>query len=251
MKHLIQGLILTLSSTLLLADGCWSSIELSEYGQKSLDDVTVFSFKDAVDCQPLSGVKMNFLGKEFISDKEGTLSLPVPPDEIDAYVPVKLSKEKYISIKQNIPVSVGTYWQTYFLMTKELPLDSARFILSWGKEPADLDLHLTSEDFHISYRKTRSIPNRVKLDRDARQGYGPETITLNKLKAEKTYKVLIHRYSTVGEINKEVKLSTYLNNTFKKTIFLPQSEAKCVQVAQIKDKKIVYETKEVNESECK
>ncbi len=251
MKRFTHMLILLISSgTIASADGCWDALELAKYGQKSLDDVAVFSFKDAINCQPLKDVKLNFLGKEFISDGNGTITMPQPPEEIDAFVPMSISKEEYIPVKKNMHVSLGNYWQTLFLLTKEIPLDSARFILSWGKDPADLDLHLKSDDFHISYRKTRSIPNKVKLDRDARKGYGPETITLDKLRADKEYTLLVHRYSTTGKINNKAKVSVYLNNSFDKTLFMKETNAKCVQIATIKDKKITYKIEEVKEREC-
>ena len=136
-------------------------------------------------------------------------------------------------------------------MTKELPLNSARFILAWGNRPADLDLHLKSDDFHISYRKTKSIPNKVKLDRDATQGYGPETITLDSLNKQNNYKVLVHRYSSTGSIDKKTNVSVYLNNKFDKVVYLENTQARCIQIAEITNNKIVYENVEVDENECK
>jgi len=248
---LLHLIFILFTSTSLFAQGCWSQLELSELEQRSLDDISTFSFKDSIDCTPLSKVRVNFLGKEFVSDENGTLIMPTPPEDFDSYVPIHISKKGYISSKQTVPVSLGNYWKRLYVMSKEMPLNSARFILSWGNKPKDLDLHLKSDDFHISYRKTRSIANKVKLDRDARQGYGPETITLTKLRSDKTYKVLIHRYSNEGNINQKTNLSTYINNTFDKVVYIPNTHERCIQVAEIKNKKISYKTKIVDDSNCK
>ncbi len=251
MKMLKNSLLLLFSASLLSADGCWDAHELAKYGQKTLDEIAVFSFRDAITCEPLQGVHINFLGKEFVTNAEGTVEMPQPPDDIDAFVPMSMKKDKYIPVDQKLHVSVGNYWQTLFLMTKEIPLNSARFVLTWGKKPADLDLHLKSEDFHISYRKTRSIPNKVKLDRDARRGHGPETITLDKLRTDKTYTLLVHQYSSDGNIDSKASVSVYLNNSFDKALNLEKTDAKCIQVATIQNKQITYEIKEREESACK
>ncbi len=61
-----------------------------------------------------------------------------------------------------------------------------RFVLSWGAAPRDLDAHIVGPtpaggEFHISYRTMRSYERRHFLDRDDTDGFGPETITLERL----------------------------------------------------------------------
>jgi len=57
---------------------------------------------------------------------------------------------------------------------------SFRVVLKWGKDPADLDAHLKTPDCEVNYNY--KVCNRrgytAVLDVDARQGYGPETITV-------------------------------------------------------------------------
>ncbi len=251
MDYLKKIAVILLLSTSLQAEGCWNALELSKFAHDELDEVATFSLKDAITCEPLSGGKIKFLGTVFVADEKGYIKMPLPPEGIDADVPIMFRSKGYIPVNSTTMVSFGKYWQTLFLMTKEIPLGSARFILSWDAKPLDMDLHLRSEDFHISYRATRSIPNRVKLDRDATQGFGPETITLDKLKEDKTYRVIAHRYSLKGKITSKAKLSVYLNNKFDKSIALPNTDARCLEIATISNNQIDYEIKELPERACR
>lgn len=74
-----------------------------------------------------------------------------------------------------------------------------RCVLSWGATPLDLDLHVVGPtpsggEFHISYRTTRVYERRHFLDRDDTSGFGPETITLEKLDPG-CYVIAVHDYS--------------------------------------------------------
>jgi len=60
-----------------------------------------------------------------------------------------------------------------------------RLVLTWGKDPADLDAHLEGplpegKRFHVYFKEKGDLRSRefVNLDVDARNGFGPETITL-------------------------------------------------------------------------
>jgi uncharacterized protein YfaP (DUF2135 family) len=71
-----------------------------------------------------------------------------------------------------------------------------RIIVDWGSEPKDLDAHLVKKDsYHISYRNMRQYEDHVMLDRDERNGHGPETITIMKLDESGHYTYYVHDYS--------------------------------------------------------
>jgi uncharacterized protein YfaP (DUF2135 family) len=69
--------------------------------------------------------------------------------------------------------------------------------LDWDKEPGDLDAHLVKQNsYHISYRNMKtSIDGLAKLDHDAMNGYGPETITLNNVDSDGKYEFYVHNFS--------------------------------------------------------
>lgn len=62
------------------------------------------------------------------------------------------------------------------------PVGQVRAVLTWGPEPADLDLHMSGPDgsggrFHVFYQR-RTHSDYVVLDRDDTTSFGPETITV-------------------------------------------------------------------------
>ncbi len=246
-KKITLSVLLTLSS---YADPCWSKAEIANFAQDEFEEIARFSIKDAVSCKPISNAKFTIGSKTYISDADGLVTLPLPDDEIDRYIPISIKKDGYIQADEEVMTLFGSYWNNLFLMSKDLPLESARFTLSWGYSPSDLDLHLKSDDYHISYRKTRSIKNRVKLDRDARKGYGPETITVEKLEKDNTYRLLVNRYSH-GIIDKRTKVRVYINNKLDKVVNLEETGSRCIQIAQIKNNKITYNVRTLKEKECR
>lgn len=228
---------------------CWTSVELSEFAQDEFDDIARVSIKDAVTCKPIGGVSFKMLGQEFTSDANGIVTLPLPPKDMDAQVPASLVKEGYADQDENVMVTFGSYWNNLFLMSKTLPIKSARFVLSWSAKPADLDLHLVSNDYHISFRQMKSYKDNAMLDRDAMQGYGAETITLNDIDKSKSYKLLVHRYSHDANIDTKTQVRVYAGDKLDRVVRLDESGAECFEVAKIEKGKITYQTK--LSQECK
>ncbi|MEA2049400.1 MAG: hypothetical protein U9O56_01510 [Campylobacterota bacterium] len=230
---------------------CWSLQDKADLEFYELQNIIKFSFKDAKTCEPISNADLFFLGEIKKIDNNGELSLPIPPKNIDAKFNLVVKKPGYITLNQKVQASVGSFWQNKFLMTKELPIKSARFVLGWGDSPKDLDLHLVSDDFHISYRNKNGSTHKVSLDRDSRKGFGPETITLNHLEYSKKYKVYIYRYSSKGNVNHNTNLSLYKNNKLDNVITMPDNlTKKCIEVATIYKNSVDYHIKEVNRKNC-
>ena len=248
LKKLLMSIMVVSS---VMGESCWNSLEVADIGLSGLDDITKFSIKDVDDCKPVANATVYFLGKKFHTNQSGEISFPSPPEEVDGYIPLKIERDGYITLIQKVPVSFGTVWQKKFLLTKQIPIGSARFILSWGKKPRDLDLHLVSDDFHISYRNKSGALYKARLDRDATKGYGPETITLKKLNNAKTYRVLVHRYSKDGVLDKQVTLSVYKNNQIDNVIHIPNTiTSRCVELALIHNNTIHYTIKPVDDAVC-
>jgi len=117
-----------------------------------------------------------------------------------------------------------------------------RVILTWGKEPIDLDLHLTGPlddgtSFHIFWKYAEKCPdhdkcegspwpNQVKLDLDDTTSYGPETVTIYK-QVSGTYRFSVHNYSNSEETssfalsNSSATIQIYRNNTIFSTYNIP------------------------------
>lgn len=90
----------------------------------------------------------------------------------------------------------------------EIPAaNETRFVLTWGKDPADLDSHLIGpagdgELFHTYYADKRYYYDNelmVDLDLDDTTSYGPETTTIRQL-TPGTYTFYVHHYSGTSTI---------------------------------------------------
>ncbi len=97
------------------------------------------------------------------------------------------------------------------------PVDGRhRLVLEWGKEPADLDLHLftpplppgliDAEAYHVFFREdcrgSLDAAPRAELENDAQDGRGPETIAIDTFydtPPDRPYSVMVHDYSQDNE----------------------------------------------------
>ncbi|MGN0374515.1 MAG: immunoglobulin-like domain-containing protein [Butyrivibrio sp.] len=95
-----------------------------------------------------------------------------------------------------------------------------RVVLSWGKNPSDLDAHLTAEHdnsrvFHVFYITKSGYYNDEKiaeLDVDDISSYGPETVTFT-VTSELEYKYYIDWYSGSGTwASSDGKVEIYSGN---------------------------------------
>jgi hypothetical protein len=75
-------------------------------------------------------------------------------------------------------------------------VDGWRVVLTWGAKPKDLDAHVrTNNGTDVSFhkKKFKQGDSEVYLDVDNTNGFGPETITLKKVKG--IHKFYVHNYS--------------------------------------------------------
>jgi len=106
-------------------------------------------------------------------------------------------------------------------MSKPLPEDAWRVVLSWGERPRDLDSHIffgCDMAQHVSYLETLGSSERggglqVALDRDDVDGYGPETVTMrNTGKCKEVgccmISFMVHRYSKDMKLKESKALVT-------------------------------------------
>ena len=225
------------------AKSCWTSVELAKYAFDEFDGKATFSIKDAVSCKPVANAKFYLGNMKFQADENGLVSLPLPPEDMDRQLPIRMERDGYITANESVLVSLGSYWKQQFLMSKELPLKSARFVLSWGKKPRDLDLHLVAKSYHISYRNTKSIPHKVRLDKDTTNGYGAETITVDSLDKHEKYRVLVYNYSNDAAIDNKAEVRVYANNKLDRVVRLEDTTDRCLEVATIVNNHITYDVK--------
>jgi hypothetical protein len=153
-------------------------------------------FSDAETGDPVAkaSVTINEVG-DFTSDGLGLVRFPIP--EKDGTYVVHVERDGYITVDFPIEIVAQTLFYNRFSLSKKMPIGQLRVVLEWDKKPADLDAHFIKEsDYHISYRNmTTSADGIARLDRDDRDGYGPETITAKNIDERSTYRFYVYDYT--------------------------------------------------------
>lgn len=232
----------------LFASSCWSSKDSANSSFLELEGKMELSFKDDTTCKPVTNASVNISGTEFTTDDEGKIVFDKFDDSFNDYISLSATKEGYIKFRKNITVAFGSIWEKKFLLSKNMTPKSAKFVLSWSDRPDDLDLHLKTDSFHISYRNKVSDQSIVSLDRDSMNGFGPETITLKKIKKDKTYEVLVHNFSKNSSFGNYATLLIYYDNKLKVSKTINLAKDICLKVATFKLSKI--QTKITSSNKC-
>ncbi|MDH5517244.1 MAG: hypothetical protein OEY36_05400 [Gammaproteobacteria bacterium] len=240
-------LLVTMMISPVLQAACWDKKEYREIENFSeLDDKLILSFKDAVSCQIIEGAKVQLGKLVYQTDAKGYVTLPMAPflQADDLEMPMQVSKQGYTTISTVLKVAAGTVLNKRLLLSPSLAGNSMRFILQWNEQPQDLDLHLTGNGFHVSYRDLRAA-GEARLDQDEQSGFGPETITLNNVQQDQQYTVTVVNYSADADIDETAKLLVYVGDRLDRVIPLAETRKTSVDVLKISDARILQlETKQ-------
>ncbi len=193
------------------------------------EDIFTLRFNDAVTGEPVPNatILIENVG-EFITDEEGKVTFPRQPDGM---LRVIFKKENYISAVFNVEVIVETIFFNRFSVSPIMDIDQFRVVLDWDQKPNDLDAHFVKANhYHISYRNTRVLDDGTgMLDRDDMDGFGPETITVERIDTDGNYSYAVHNYSQhIKESARDLSQSkatvrVYGNNRLLKTYRVPQN----------------------------
>lgn len=167
----------------------------NDMAMMAMDGVIPMRFANALNGEGISGgvLRVDGVGN-FTTDNRGIIQMPEIPD--GPYRSV-FSKEGFITTPIEFRVQLGAVLFNWFSISPGLDGQAYRFVLDWGERPADLDMHLEKRGgYHISYGNMHSASDgSVKLDRDDRNGYGPETITVNQMEPAGVYDLYVEDYS--------------------------------------------------------
>jgi len=219
-----------------ITQACWPLKERKEIdGFSELDDVLILSFKDAINCKPINDAKVFIDELEYKTNSQGYLKLPMASffDQMDARTSVRVEKQDYISLSTELIIEAGTVLNRKMVLSPALPPGKVRFVLQWNSEPEDLDLHLKGPEFHISYRHMKSAANKAKLDRDEMYGYGPETITLDRINQSAAYSLWVDNYSDDGDFQGAEEVVIYSGSKMIRKIPLISTSKQAIKVLEI------------------
>src|ERR1041385_8511681 len=146
-------------------------------------------------------------GAQVIFQKEGQTSITATSDAKgkasaansfgvdDASLSMIVKKDGFSPLVVRCPCAGMSYAISETLGQQRL--EAFRVVLNWGPNPQDLDLHVVYEDSHVYFGKKKGVDS--FLDVDDTNGFGPETITINKRHPGTKYVFAIHNYSANGQ----------------------------------------------------
>ena len=158
------------------------------------------------------------------TDAQGMVALnPAFGDDDQALLIVK--KEGY----SNLVVKCPCKGMSYAISPVMTNLDGMRVVLNWGKVPADLDLHVAFPNHHIFWnQKTDARGADANLDIDHIDGFGPETITIEKKDQGDSYVFAIHNFTDRNQPGSAslaasgAKVLVYIGQSLVRSYYVPQ-----------------------------
>jgi uncharacterized protein YfaP (DUF2135 family) len=109
-----------------------------------------------------------------------------------------------------------------FALSPTLPAGQLRIVLQWGRQPPDLDAHLTGPlltggRFHVYHRNKAPANAAASLEQDKTSGIGPETITITALRNGE------YRFSVYDYTNRRATGSTALSQISSALVIVSNS----------------------------
>jgi tetratricopeptide (TPR) repeat protein len=101
-------------------------------------------------------------------------------------------------------------------------------VLSWGSTPADLDSHVVYPKNNIFWNNAKGAD--ANLDVDDTDGFGPETITLEKKHLGETYVYAVHDYTNMEKpasdqmATSQAKVFVYVGQSLVRTYYMPPGQ---------------------------
>ena len=117
---------------------------------------------------------------------------------------------------------------TYAISPVMDKLDGLRIVLNWGANPRDLDGHLAYPGNHIFF--SNKTGKDAQLDIDHIDGYGPETITVNRKHPGERYVYAVHDFwdrtkSDTPDLSaSDAKVFVYVGQTLIRTYYVPKGK---------------------------
>jgi hypothetical protein len=191
----------------------------AKIAQLAFEGKSVLWFSNADTGLPLEEARISVENSGVvITDSDGLAVLPTPGDGVHQFL---FQKPGFMTVADSFTVNFGSIIFNKYSIPPAAPLEHIKIVLDWGKEPADLDIHVVKENhYHISYHDMKKAADSTAwLDRDEQTGYGPETITITQTDNNAVYHIYIHDYSNRNQKNSlrlsrsQAVVRIYNNNT--------------------------------------
>ncbi|WP_374358035.1 tetratricopeptide repeat protein, partial [Chitinimonas sp.] len=157
------------------------------------------------------------------TDAQGMVNLNTSfADADDALIIVK--KPGYSNLVAKCPCKGMTYAVSPVMKN----LDGLRVVLNWGATPADLDSHIAFPGAHIFWNRKSAPRADANLDVDDTDGFGPETITIEKKHVGQNYVYAVHDYTNMSKPSSTAlsrsgaKVMVYIGQSLVRSYYVPR-----------------------------
>ena len=202
----------------------------NDAGIKYLDNQLLITFKDFCELNQVGSIA------ETVSGTDGFFEIELPGGNYTAIA----TGEGYVDgCLYVLSLEGETLGNQDGSITPNIPSGQTRIVLTWGKNPEDLDSHLTGPlpdetRFHMSYpysdmRYGSPWPDYVRLDLDDVTSYGPETTTIYQ-QLNGVYRFSVHDYTNRYLTNSnalatsDAEVKVYRGNSLIATYNVPPNQ---------------------------
>ncbi len=155
------------------------------------------------------------------TNAQGKVTLPSTFESDDQNVTMIAKKAGFSPLITKCPCDK----MTYAISETMTQLDGLRVVLSWGSEPADLDLHAVYPGNNVYFGHKEG--DGAFLDVDDTDAYGPETVTLKEKFTGQKYVFAIHTYSGAemdALATSRAKVFVYIGQTLVRSFYVPEDQ---------------------------
>ncbi|MBO6795037.1 MAG: hypothetical protein JJ895_14090 [Balneolaceae bacterium] len=215
-KHsLLSLLVLLFSSSIAIAQTGSSGVQdraNDMFNELNTGELTL-RFVNALTGEYIPDAMVMISNQSYRTDLNGKIRFKTDID--NGQLAVTFRKPGFINTEFNLEIMVGSVFQNQISISPDLLPEQYRIVLDWADRPKDLDAHFIKDgEYHISYRHKKTSDDGVtRLDRDDRNGNGPETITINRISNSVTYTYKVHDYT-----NRNKRRSSDLSNKSRATV---------------------------------
>ncbi|HPS30819.1 MAG TPA: hypothetical protein PLZ43_11225 [bacterium] len=208
-RQVLSILVIIFSFLFISADMESALKEKSKASFDEMNEKLTLFFKDALTGKGIPGASFTLEDEYGTTNADGMVTIPFSGfSEMEKIFTGVFEREGYITSKIEVRVMAGGVFTNHYSISPKLT-GKLRIIIDWDKKPDDLDAHFIKKNlYHISYRDMKSYEDQVLLDKDERNGFGPETITVLKLDEAGSYAYFIYDYT-----NREKKNSDALGKS--------------------------------------
>jgi hypothetical protein len=231
MRKIAGLMFILLFSTVLHAQYQKMLNELEDSQTEESTGQLVLRLTNALTGEPVEDGTITLTGVgDFVTDISGRIL--IEPLKDGKYY-FHFSKPGFLDANYDFEVLAGTIFSNTISVSPKMEMGVMRIVLNWDKYPADLDLHLVKENsYHISYRhKIKALDGAAVLDRDDKNGYGPETITICQVDNSASYSCYVQNYSNRNTARStalsasKACIRIYNNNELIQTLLVPVQQA--------------------------